>query len=309
MVARPSSRTSRALLLLTALVLVVAGCRLLPHDGSPAPTGPCGTAKAAPATYEHVVWIFMENHRRDDVIGSDQAPFLTDLARRCGTATDYRIVGRPSLPNYIGATSGDTQGITDDGAPSLHPLTVDNLFRQVRDHGGVTRTYADAMPSPCTLVGSGQYAVKHNPAAYYVGGNDRTACSTEDLPLGTTTKGPLADQVEDGKLPTFTLVVPDLCNDTHSCPVKTGDEWLRDWVTRLTSGPDYHEGTTAIFLVWDEPTPMPFVAVAPSVVTGSSTGAAVDHYALLRTTEEMLGLPTNLGEASEAPSLRPLLHL
>jgi hypothetical protein len=309
-VAHLRSRTSRVLLVLAAIAMVAAGCRHLPSHGHARPSdGPCGTATAAPKTYEHVVWIWMENHRRDAVIGNADAPFLTDLAQRCGTATDYRAVGAPSLPNYLGATSGDTHGITNDGAPSVHPLTVDNLFRQVRDAGGTVRTYAEAMPSPCALVGSGRYAAKHNPAAYYVGGTDRDACASEDLPLGTATSGPLADDIDDGKLPAFTFVIPDLCNDTHDCSVATGDTWLRDWITRLTSGPDYHDGTTAIFVVWDEPTPMPFLAVAPSVAAGSETGMAVDHYALLRTTEEMLGLPTTLGAASSASSLRPLLHL
>ena len=251
----------------------------------------------------------MENHQRDAVIGNSGAPFVTDLARRCGTASDYRVVGRPSLPNYIGATSGSAQGISDDLGPSSHPLAVDNVFRQVRASGRVVRTFAESMPSACTLVGSGRYAVKHNPAAYYVGGTDRDACSHEDVPLGTTTSGPMADAINGGTLPTFTLVIPNLCNDMHDCSVQTGDAWLRDWVSRLTSGPDYHAGKTAIFVVWDEPTPMPFLAVAPSIKPGSRTGTALDHYALLRTTEELLGLPTTLGTARTAPSLRPLLHL
>jgi phospholipase C len=158
-------------------------------------------------------------------------------------------------------------------------------------------------------VGSGRYGAKHNPAAYYVGGSDRDECEIEDVPLGTTAEGRLAEDLEDRKLPSFSMIIPDLCNDTHDCPVKTGDEWLRGWVARLTSSPEYHDGKTAIFIVWDEPTPMPFFAIAPSVAAGSTTGQAVDHYALLRTTEEMLGLPTTLGAASTAPSLRPLLHL
>ena len=302
-------RTARPLLLAIALALVVAGCRVLPGQGSTAPAGPCGTADAAASTYDHVVWIWMENHRRDDVIGSKDAPFITDLARQCGTATDYRTVGSPSLPNYIGATSGSTNGIIDDGDPASHPLSADNLFRQVRDSGRTVRTYAEAMPAPCTLHGIGQYAVKHNPAAYYVGGDDRAACASEDVPLGTTTDGELAHALDDGTLPAFSLVIPDLCNDTHDCPVATGDAWLHQWIPRITESDAYRHGSTAVFVVWDEPTPMPFVAVAPSIAAGSTTAVAVDHYALLRTTEELLGLPTTLGTASAAPSLRPLLHV
>jgi hypothetical protein len=54
---------------------------------------------------------------------------------------------------------------------------------------------------------------------------------------------------------------------------------------------------------------MPFIAIAPTVRPRTVLGAAVDHYALLRTTEEMLGLPTLLGAAAQAPSMRTSLHL
>jgi len=59
----------------------------------------------------------------------------------------------------------------------------------------------------------------------------------------------------------------------------------------------------------DEDSPMPFIAIAPTVRPRTVLGAAVDHYALLRTTEEMLGLPTLLGAAAQAPSMRTSLHL
>jgi hypothetical protein len=63
-----------------------------------------------------------------------------------------------------------------------------------------------------------------------------------------------------------------------------------------------------VFVVWDEPTPMPFLAIAPAIRPGAVVGAAVDHYALLRTTEDLLGLP-HVGRAAGAPSMRVALHL
>ena len=110
----------------------------------------------------------MENHDRQQVLGNPTAAkYEVGLAHQCGTATRYSTVGSPSLPNYLGATSGDTWGIHDDSGPSAHPLTVDNLFRQVRAVGGTERSYEEAMTSPCQLAPGGDYAVKHNPAAYY----------------------------------------------------------------------------------------------------------------------------------------------
>ena len=101
-----------------------------------------------PARYDHVIWIWMENHRRDEVLGKRDAPFATSLARGCGSASDYAAVGGPSLPNYLGATSGSTHGVTDDAPPSSHRIDADNLFRQVRRAGGSARSYAESMPLP-----------------------------------------------------------------------------------------------------------------------------------------------------------------
>jgi hypothetical protein len=54
---------------------------------------------------------------------------------------------------------------------------------------------------------------------------------------------------------------------------------------------------------------MPFLAVAPTVDRGAVVTVPVDHYALLRTTEELLGLPPRLGAAATAPSMRTALGL
>jgi phosphatidylinositol-3-phosphatase len=45
------------------------------------------------------------------------------------------------------------------------------------------------------------------------------------------------------------------------------------------------------------------VVVAPGVKPGTVSAGPVDHYSLLRATDEMLGLPL-LGHASAATSLR-----
>jgi hypothetical protein len=248
----------------------------------------------------------MENHRRDAVIGNPHAPYETALAQQCGTATDYESVGSPSLPNYIAATSGSTQRIVDDGSPAAHPLTVDNLFRQVRTNHLAERSYEESMPGNCAQSSKNRYAVKHNPAAYYTGADDRAACQADDLPLGEPSTGPLRQDLNSGTLPAFAFVTPDLCNDTHDCPVATGDAWLQTWIPTIL---EHAAGPTAIFLVWDEPTPMPFIAIAPTVPAGTVVRSRLDHYSLLRTTEEMLGIATLLGNASDAPSMRGPFHL
>jgi phosphatidylinositol-3-phosphatase len=268
---------------------------------------PCGTVTEPPATYRHVIWIWMENHTWSQVLGDAKAaPYEVTLAARCATATHYRSVGSPSLPNYIAATSGATQGISDDLSPASHPLTVDNLFRQVRAAGGTERSYEEDMTAPCQQSPSGEYAVKHNPAAYYLGltGQDRSACQADDVPLSNLTR-----DLDAGQLPSFAFVTPNLCHDTHDCPVSAGDAWLAAMVPPLLASPAYRSGTTAIFVIWDEEIPTANIVIAPAVRPGMIVTAPIDHFALLRTTEELLGLPDRLGAASTAPSLRPLFGL
>ena len=268
-----------------------------PAGAEPGPGRPC-TAGAPPARYQHVVWIWMENHSWSSVIGSPDAPYATRLARQCGTATRYASVGSPSLPNYLGATSGSTHGVSDDDDPSAHSFSADNLFRQVRAAGGTERSFVESMPGACALVSEGSYAAKHNPAVYYVGPGDRDACHTDDLSFSA-----LAGALAAGQLPTYTSITPNICNDMHDCSVATGDRWLATWVPRILATGSYRAGTTALFIIWDEPTPLANLVVAPGVRPGTRTGVSVDHYSLLRATEEMLGLPL-LGRAASAPSLR-----
>ena len=267
---------------------------------------PCGSQAPPPDGYDHVVWIWMENKNRDTVFeSSEQSPFMHDLAAACASASNYVDRGiHPSLANYIAATSGDTQGITDDDPPSKHPLDVDNIFRQVRDSGRSAKSYEEAMPGNCVLDSAGRYAVKHNPAAYFVGADDREACQRDDVPFEqfvTDLAGP------EASFPAFALVTPDLCHDMHDCPVETGDAWLRTIIEPIFASPLYAAGRTAVFVVFDESQGggrIPFLAAAPTVRAGTVASATLDHFSLLRFTEDALGLDEHLGRAATATDLR-----
>ena len=121
-------------------------------------------------------------------------------------------------------TSGSTHGVSDDAGPSAHPIPGSSIFTEVAEAGGSWATFAESMPGDCITYPASAYAVKHNPAAYYTALKD--VCPSHDVPLGTTGGGPLASALDSGHLPTFSFVVPNLCNDTHDCPVSTGDRWL-----------------------------------------------------------------------------------
>jgi hypothetical protein len=243
----------------------------------------------------------MGNKNLSAVLDSSSAPHLRSLAESCGTALRYVDHGiHPSLPNYLAATSGGTQGVADDDAPSAHPLQADNIFRQVRALGKTAKSYEEAMPANCTLHSTSRYAVKHNPAAYYVGGDDRAACQRDDVPFDQ-----FLPDLNSG-LPSFSLVTPDICNDMHDCSVATGDKWLNGVVGSITTSAVYREGRTAVFIVFDESEgggTAPFLAIAPPIVPGTRVETELDHYSLLAFTEDALGVQTRLGSAATAPSM------
>src|SRR5690349_4616970 len=97
---------SRLLALAAAAPLLLAAATTAgPAEAAAAAARPCGT-RAKPAAYTHVAWIWMENRSYTSVAGSSQAPYLNSLAAQCGLATNYHNLTHPSLPNYLGATSG-----------------------------------------------------------------------------------------------------------------------------------------------------------------------------------------------------------
>lgn len=280
------------------------------HKCPPPPpaSASCGTKTGPPATYAHVIWIWMENHSYSQIIGSSAAPFINALARSCGLATNYTAVAHPSLPNYIAATSGSTWGISDDNPPSSHPLAVASIFQQAASAG----SYEESMPSNCDLTSSGTYAVKHNPEAYYT--TIRSACATNDVPLGTRSGGAFLAALQSDTLPAFSFVTPNLCDDMHDCSVQTGDAWLRSWIPAIVASPSYQAGKTVVFLTWDEDdggsgNHVATVVVSPYTKPGTTSGTAFTHYSLLRTTEQLLGIATYLGNAASAASMRSAFGL
>ena len=208
----------------------------------------------------------------------------------------------------IAATTGSTQGIADDDPPSSHPLPSVSLFEQAGSAG----SYEESMPSNCKLTSSGTYAVKHNPEAYMT--RVRSACNVDNVPLGTTSSGAFRNALVNGTLPSFSFITPNLCNDMHDCRVATGDGWLKSWVPVITASPSYQAGQTVLFITWDEDdgsggNKVATIAVSPFTTPGTRSATAFTHYSLLRTTEELLGISTYLGNAASAASMRSAFGL
>jgi phosphatidylinositol-3-phosphatase len=296
------------LVLLIGVALAAATLGGVGSQASTQATGDCGTKTGPPATYAHVIWIWEENHSYSDIIGSPDAPYMNALAQSCGLATNYSAITHPSLPNYIAATSGSTQGIKNDNDPSSNAVAAVSLFEQAGSAG----SYEESMPSNCYLTDSGDYAVRHNPETYYT--RIRTACGTDNVPMGTTSSGAFLNALNAGTLPKFAFVTPNVQNDMHNGTVAMGDAWLQGWVPKIIASSSYQAGNTVLVITFDEGRRnigqiVATIVVSPYTTPGTRSATAFNHYSLLRTTEELLGIPTYLGNAATATSMRSAFGL
>jgi hypothetical protein len=96
--------------------------------------------------------------------------------------------------------------------------------------------------------------------------------------------------------------------------LSTGDNWLHSVVGEIAKSRQYTSGSTAVVVVWDEGGDAtglrtPLMVMAPSVTAGVHVGGRFDHYSLLRTTEDMLGIGTHLDAAARSTSFRAPFNL
>ena len=125
------------------------------------------------------------------------------------------------------------------------------------------------------------------------------------MPTGTSASGGrLATDITAGTLPNVGMVVPDLCNDAHDCPLATADNSFKGFMQRIFAGPDWASGRLAVVLTADEssgPNTVLTVVIHPSqdhrVLTTPLT-----HHSLARFYADVAGVPY-LANAASAPSM------
>jgi acid phosphatase len=241
-----------------------------------------GAGGAEPAPFlEHVVVIVFEN-KDPSQVNARSAPTFTSLGRRYARMTRYTAVSHPSLPNYLALASGSTHGVRTDCTRCSFPGPT--IGDQLTSAGLTGVAYAEGYPS------SKRFAKKHVPFLYFPRGADHVV--------------PLA-RFDAKALPQFALVVPDLCNDMHDCPVATGDAWLKRFATPLLKVPN-----TVVFVIFDEGTTKEggggrvlALALGTAVRPGAVFARPTNHYGLLGTIEDAWGLP-RLGRAKTATSIQ-----
>lgn len=301
------------------------GCGSGPACAAPfvcASGGYCASATGVPA-FEHIYVAIFENHRRDAVLG--HAPYFDSLVAAGANASNYFAITHPSLPNYVAMTSGDyydqacdcNPGATNDcNAITCTAVAglctcehdVPHLADQMEAAGITWREYGEGMTEPChsANVSATHFAARHIPFMYYANVLSDTARCTAHV-------RDFADFPADMGSYRFTMISPNLCSDMHdTCggnAVTHGDDWASTNLAPILTQPGFAAGgRDVLFIVWDEEdtsltaVPLPFIVVSPLVAApGTVTAARYDHYALLATWEDALGLDRMNHAAAATP--------
>ncbi|HEX8872208.1 MAG TPA: alkaline phosphatase family protein [Candidatus Acidoferrum sp.] len=280
-------------------VLALAGC-----GGQAAMTPP---PPAPSVRFGHVIVVVEENANFGDVIANPALPYLNGLANQYGLATNYFANAHPSIPNYFELTTGQILTLIDASTPQNFPVSSENVVRELVAARKSWKSYAEDIPSAGYTGGdTGRYAVRHNPLAYFTDVQNDTQ-QVQDLVPFTQ----FAADLSAAKLPDYSFIVPNLCNDAHDCSLGTSDAWLKTNIDPLIQSPQFQKDGLLI-IVFDEADTLDFtsggghvaaIIVSPLAKRGYKSIAFYQHQSVLRLTLEGLGVTKLPGDAATAPAM------
>ncbi len=277
-----------------AVTVVLAGCgpEIKPNTNQ---TDGMSKVQPSPPTHalnvnqpKHVVIVIEENHSYSEIAGNPRAFYMNALMRQGATFTNYHGVEHPSQPNYLDLFSGANQGVTSDSCPHsfLAPNLASELLAAHLTFGG----YAENLPSiGDTGCSNGHfwwpwgatYVRKHSPWV-----NFTNVPAADNMPFTSFPR-------DFSKLPTVSFVVPNLKHDMHSGSVESADTWLRKNIQPYVQWAKTHD--SLLIVTWDEDdnsasNKIPAFFVGPMIRPGTYH-ETVNHFNLLRTIEDLYGLP------------------
>lgn len=250
---------------------------------------------------DHIIIVVEENHGYDQIIGSENAPYINQLAREGTLFTNSQAVTHPSQPNYLALFSGSTQNVDgDECLLNKTPFTSMNLGASLIKAGYTFIGYSETLPKMGFLGCDYQeilgydYARKHVPWVNWQG-NKKNG-------LPDSTNQPMTSFPSDfNKLPTVSFVIPNEGNDMHNidldgdtAAIKRADKWLKDNLSPYVEWTKTHNSMLIVTFDEDDGDNMTHNHI-PTIFVGSMVqphldSNAINHYSVLRTIEAMYKL-------------------
>jgi hypothetical protein len=243
----------------------------------------------------------------------DQAlsqPFFSKIAQEGALLKNFHAITHPSQPNYIALTSGDTHGVKDDGN---HDLEVRHLGDLLEEKRKTWKNYAENYPGNCFLESQSQlYVRKHTPFLSYMNVQSSDRCDR------IVNAAEFKKDLKKGKLPDFSFYTPNMIHDGHDSDASTADRWFKKTFGPLLNDAQFKD--VLLIVTFDEnscntigphgtkaklakckgdPNLIYTAFYGGMVKPGATSNGEYNHYHLLRTIENGLGLGT-LGLQDEA---------
>ena len=239
---------------------------------------------------DHIVIVILENHSYLQIIGSSEAPHINALASDSNSALFINSYGieHPSQPNFLDLYSGCNQGVKNNELPSSIPFTTANLGSQLIRSGKTFVTYSEDLPNVgFNGASSGRYRRKHNPASNWMG------TGTNQIPIITNQPFTAFPSGDFTSLPDVCFVIPNQENIMHDGSITAGDNWIYN---NLSSYIQWAKTNNSLFILTfdeDDYTTNNHIATifTGQMVAGGQYSDTINHYSILRTIEDMYGLP------------------
>jgi phosphatidylinositol-3-phosphatase len=261
-----------------------------------------------------VAVLVLENRSYDEVIGSPDAPYLNDLARRYALATEYYAIGHPSLPNYVALLGGSTFDVHGDC--NACDIAARSLVAQLDGaHISWKAYFEDLTSSARPGVRTRLYDPHYNPFVYYESVRDSSFGRSRVVDFDE-----LRSDLRRGRLPRFSWIAPGVRHDGHDGSLREADRYASVLVPRILRALGPHG---VLYVTWDEGARtdrsgvdgepggghVALIAAGGLARRGAVTAVEANHYALLRTIEAGFDLPA-LGRAASpaTPVLTGLLR-
>jgi hypothetical protein len=284
----------------------------------PPPTPPVSTV----GPLDHVFMVYLENHGVNDIIGSPNAPYINSLINTYGYGSNYFALAHPSAPNYYPILGGTDFGFNYNCPTNC--FNAPNLPDNIEAAGKTWAGYEEGMPAPGTEVSAPGYAPDELPFfAFSDIFNDPARAQAHLFPLtqmatdlASTATTPnfvwfAANEASNGEGPIdfpFGILSFALSQlTTHQYNIAAADQFLQQEIPIIMNSPAWQTQRCAIFITFDEDYNNLSLGIGnegnhvamiviPSPNSGMLQGHFVvddynNHYSLLRTIEDSLGLP------------------
>jgi acid phosphatase len=252
------------------LLVIFLGCKKDKNFETNQPEIVENSALPAAAHPDHIIFVWMENHSYNQVIGSSSAPYINSLKAKGTLFTQSYALTHPSMPNYIRFFSGATQGLTTNACLSGRPYSTANLYTELKKVGKTIAWYSEDLPSEGSLACSnGSYTMSHNPIPAFSNVPSTRNKTWKQFPTDFT------------KLENVVCISPNKLHDMHDGTILQGDTWVKTYLSKLAEWCLTHNSVFVVYFDEDGKTEnnrIPAIAVGQHVKANYKSGTYIDHY-------------------------------